>query len=673
MHYGSSPARAVAAAPQSSAPSTPSGLLGSSPSYTAIDVAQNVASGLYYLSGIGKATLAPYLSSSPGNPGTTSQVKMNGNSSPASPFDSHINKRKQSLTSQSASSFAGWVIVQDLVTQQIVCNFECHSTALVNLAFDFSGSLLATGSTKGQNLHVYRLAPPLHTLVKGGISGSKGTNASRVGSAQLLYKLQRGITHATIQDISFSQDAKWISVTSAHGTSHVFAIHPEGARIGADTHANVVDLTSTEVVIQPPPVIDDLAASSIDLSASTVFAMPVREVSDFCADFRSPESRTMPQVLKLRHDLRNIPTSTAVNIPDGQANGGTLVGSALDASQALLNHLATSTNLSMDLSGYFDESSDAEARRRRHRRRISCLFAHDGHRLAVCCDSTLKVYDMRVASVQAQSPTSPDFRGGVPDHSSVEWLSSSAQSMSVKHSKTSANLFGFEVSAVILKTWELGANGGSPSSMSINRESMSSACSELVLYPKGNNKSELRTFAQRSLPLWAHPKVTFRAIDAEHPTGRVLEVKRRGPSQSMKFVSDASGSGSSSDGNFADQQQLFVLEMDSYFGIGGSPVFDGRPHNSVGAGGAAEVPPLDLQASINMAMSTNLSTTPPEEPAIVISKPQPLNGKSSKSSSRKNKKAKSKAAPDAVEDDVQASPSLQFAIQDMYFAAPESE
>lgn len=727
--YGSAPGLAAAASSSlSSSPSTSSMLLGSSPSYTAIDVAQNVASGLYYLSGIGRATLAPYLSSSPGKPDQASFIQQPHTKNPSAtssspPFNIAARDHQARRSSHSHSSSPGWVVVQDVVTQQIVCNFECHATALVNLAFDFSGTLLATGSTKGQNLHVYRLASPLHAVVNHFKANT--ANGKRGGGQQLLYKLQRGITHASIQDISFSQDAKWISVTSAHGTSHLFAIHPEGARISAETHANVAEQASTTVVVSSPTMNGmngESAESSPDLSASTVFAMPVREVSDFCADFRSPEPKTMTQVLKLRHELKHSSASTtsiATNATEMEANGtplsiptrGTLVGSALDASQALLTQLASSTNLSMDLSGYFDESSDAEARRRRRRRRIGCLFTHDGQRLAICCDATLKLYDMRITPARGHPESSPDCRSGVSNGStgsSRMWSNGDRSTLEVKRSKTSSTAFGFDASIAMVKAWELGLSAHSPSSSSLKREAVATALgnkhkhddAQFLVDCKVNKKSELRSFAQRSLPLWAHPKVVFRAIDAENPCGRVLEVKRKGPSQSLMFVSNTTSS-ALTDG-VTNDQQLFVLEMDSYFGIGGSPVFDGRPrdgmsssisvkpsqHSRGNGGSAADIPPLDLQASINLAMSTTLSTTPPQGPVVPPST-QPLSDKSlvtgmskgGKKNERRRGKGKSKNASSdesktSDEDDGQssnASPALQFTIQDMYFAAPEGD
>ncbi|GMF53294.1 unnamed protein product [Phytophthora fragariaefolia] len=676
-----------------------------SPSYTAIDVAQNVASGLYYLSEVGRATIAPYLSSSPGHPsnGThshRSQASPSGRRSSARSRNSSLNDPadrsppKEDVATSAFKKHPGWVVVLDLVTKRVVANFPCHSTALVNLSMDFSGLLLATSSTKGQNLHVYRLSPPLQSVVnKPGGAGAAGHGSLH---HQLVYKLQRGITHASIQDIAFSQDGKWINVTSAHGTSHLYALHPEGARVSADTHANTAESESESDV-------DGLGPG-----------FPQREVNDFYADFRTLETRTQTQVLRIRHDLKVLtasvvtphkaaspassrarttrssssssassmsstsssssPPSYAYHSPPatGSMRNSTIMESALDASQALLSQLATSA---IDFGHqHFENDMDVTARRRRLRQRLCCLFAPDGLKMLICCDSVLKLYGMRVTALSQHKA----------DHARA-----TLSDPKTKNSKSSLSSFGFEASVTELKSWELLASNRRKS------ESLASATEDSTNSDglDCNAKSELRTFAQRSLPLWAHPKVTFKAIDEDHPEGRILEVKRKGPNPSQDL--SASTMAMAPEGFANGDEQLFVMEMDSYFGIGGSPVFDGR-------GGGRPItpevpPPLDLAASINMAMSSSLSETPPKplpdvknticfRPIDQNSSPQAssVNGVAS-SNKGKKKKAKNRRAPtppssseaevDVVEEGSTTGglASLQFTMQDMYFAVPTDE
>jgi hypothetical protein len=677
-----------------------------SPSYTAIDVAQNVASGLYYLSEVGRATIAPYLSSSPGKPANglhshLTQASPSGRRAGCRSRKSSLSGPAQSQTwpsddaaARASKKHPGWVVVLDLATKRVLANFPCHSTALVNLSLDWSGLLLATSSTKGQNLHVYRLLPPLQSVA------GKASGALLAGHGalhhQLLYKLQRGITHASIQDIAFSQDGKWVNVTSAHGTSHLYALHPEGARISADTHANTVE-----------------SAAEADADGLGP-GFPRREVNDFYADFRTLETRTQTQVLRIRHELKapavssvtphkapapvsskarttrtsssssssSMSSTSSSSSPPGYAfhsppaNGNlrssTIMESALDASQALLAQLATSA---IDFGHqHFENDMDVASRRRRLRQRLCCLFAPDGLKMLTCCDSVLKLFDMRVTALSQHKA----------DHARA-----SASDPRTKNSKSSLSSFGFEASVTELKSWDLlESNRRKAEALSAAFDEHVSSSSSAV----GDAKSELRTYAQRSLPLWAHPKVTFKAIDEDHPQGHVLEVKRKGPNPSQDL--SASTMAMAPEGYANGDEQLFVMEMDSYFGIGGSPVFDGHGE---GRPATPEVPPpLDLAASINMAMSSSLSETPPQPIPDVKnticfrpmgqSSPPHVNGVNAARSTPKGKKKKGKSrrvlTPPSSENDVEGVEegratgglaSLQFTMQDMYFAMPAEE
>ncbi|KAG7400089.1 Breast carcinoma amplified sequence 3 [Phytophthora boehmeriae] len=140
-------------------------------------------------------------------------------------------------------------------------------------------------------------------------------------------------------------------------------------------------------------------------------------------------------------------------------------------------------------------------------------------------------------------------------------------------------------------------------------------------------------------------------------------------------------------------EQLFVMEMDSYFGIGESPVFDGR------GGGRPTTPdmppPLDLASSINLAISSSLPETPPKPiPEMnntrcfqAVNPNSPPEGNDFNGSSHKGKKKKAKnrrvpTPPSSSDADIEVVTdggtnggiaSLQFTLQDMYFAVPREE
>ncbi|XP_068668879.1 autophagy-related protein 18f-like isoform X2 [Aristolochia californica] len=113
----------------------------------------------------------------------------------------------------------GMVIVRDIVSKSVVAQFRAHRSHISALCFDPSGTLLVTASVQGHNINVFQIMPsPL-----GGFS-----ECDPSGSYVHLYRLQRGLTNAVIQDISFSDDSQWIMISSSRGTSHLFALSSSG-------------------------------------------------------------------------------------------------------------------------------------------------------------------------------------------------------------------------------------------------------------------------------------------------------------------------------------------------------------------------------------------------------------------------------------------------------------
>ncbi|CAN1811989.1 Autophagy-related protein 18f [Linum perenne] len=113
----------------------------------------------------------------------------------------------------------GMVIIRDIVSKHVVTQFRSHKSPISALCFDPSGTLLVTASVQGHNINVFKIMP--------GFTMSTSTGNSE-GSYVHLYRLQRGLTNAVIQDISFSDDCQWIMISSSRGTSHLFAINPFG-------------------------------------------------------------------------------------------------------------------------------------------------------------------------------------------------------------------------------------------------------------------------------------------------------------------------------------------------------------------------------------------------------------------------------------------------------------
>ncbi|XP_031485223.1 autophagy-related protein 18g [Nymphaea colorata] len=143
---------------------------------------------------------------------------------------------------------AGTVIVRDIVRKCVIAQFRAHRSPISALCFDPSGTLLVTASVQGHNINVFRINPP------------RSSSAADLASAHVhLYRLQRGLTNAVIQDISFSFDSKWIMISSSRGTSHLFAMSPFGGNVNVHsdevihTHGNQgFGLTAQSAIRQPP-------------------------------------------------------------------------------------------------------------------------------------------------------------------------------------------------------------------------------------------------------------------------------------------------------------------------------------------------------------------------------------------------------------------------------------
>ena len=113
------------------------------------------------------------------------------------------------------TEIAGTVMVRDVVNRQLIAHFRAHTSPLLALQFDPSGTLLVTASLHGHNVHIFHICPRQ--------SPSHRPAAQRPSASAIhLFRLSRGVTPAIIEDISFSQSGGWLAVSSARGTTHLF-------------------------------------------------------------------------------------------------------------------------------------------------------------------------------------------------------------------------------------------------------------------------------------------------------------------------------------------------------------------------------------------------------------------------------------------------------------------
>ncbi|XP_061341799.1 LOW QUALITY PROTEIN: autophagy-related protein 18f [Gastrolobium bilobum] len=184
---------------------------GSFIAHYAKESSKHLASGIVTLGDMGYKKLSRYYSDSNGslqsvNSGAKGNGTINGHSTDADNI--------------------GMVIVKDIVTKNVVAQFRAHKSPISALCFDPSGTILVTASVQGHNINVFKIMP-----------GRENLSASDAGPSYVhLYRLQRGFTNAVIQDISFSDDSKWIMISSSRGTSHLFAINPQGGYVNIQSN-----------------------------------------------------------------------------------------------------------------------------------------------------------------------------------------------------------------------------------------------------------------------------------------------------------------------------------------------------------------------------------------------------------------------------------------------------
>ncbi|KAJ3056283.1 hypothetical protein HK097_007495 [Rhizophlyctis rosea] len=160
---------------------------------------------------------------------------------PSSPQDSSDQKERQSVTSNSSNGIPsgrpdkrvdvpdGLVIVRDLPpsllelstpthSATVISHWQAHTNPISNISFNPNETLLVTATIQGSTFHVWQLP---------GRSSGPTPRTPR-----WLYKLERGITAASVEDITFSFDSRWIGVSTAHGTTHLYRINPTGSKKG---------------------------------------------------------------------------------------------------------------------------------------------------------------------------------------------------------------------------------------------------------------------------------------------------------------------------------------------------------------------------------------------------------------------------------------------------------
>ncbi|TKR57703.1 hypothetical protein L596_030370 [Steinernema carpocapsae] len=144
----------------------------------------------------------------------------------------------QSLTFTASSKAAhedfGYVTVVDIDkmdsqsfehqdrSQYVTHHFIAHDQPLGHISFGQGGNLILTTGQDATSFHLFHLM--------------NHAGSSSLGGVQHLYTLFRGNTPAKVLDTTFSDDNRWLSVATNHGTVHVFPITPYGGNVNVRTH-----------------------------------------------------------------------------------------------------------------------------------------------------------------------------------------------------------------------------------------------------------------------------------------------------------------------------------------------------------------------------------------------------------------------------------------------------
>ncbi|XP_041457041.1 breast carcinoma-amplified sequence 3-like isoform X2 [Lytechinus variegatus] len=130
------------------------------------------------------------------------------------------------VTVVDASSLEGeFNVTDDSSGDGVVAHFQAHINEPVTaMTFDPSGRLLFTAGAQGHVFHIFRITS--HPCRSG------------LGAVHHLYILYRGDTAAKVQHVSFTNDSRWVAVSTMRETTHVFPITPYGGHVCARTHTS---------------------------------------------------------------------------------------------------------------------------------------------------------------------------------------------------------------------------------------------------------------------------------------------------------------------------------------------------------------------------------------------------------------------------------------------------
>lgn len=83
------------------------------------------------------------------------------------------------------------VIISDVISKSVICQFKAHKNPISALSFDPSGMLLVSASTQGHNINVFKIMPRI----------SNTSDAPPIECFMHLFRLHRGYTYAVSREL----------------------------------------------------------------------------------------------------------------------------------------------------------------------------------------------------------------------------------------------------------------------------------------------------------------------------------------------------------------------------------------------------------------------------------------------------------------------------------------
>jgi len=110
------------------------------------------------------------------------------------------------------------VIIRNIKDDTIICKFSPrYFNGITVIKFSSSGTLLLLGNENAQQFYIYKLFPETHCRhLSPSLSSGK--------AAVLLYTIFRGYTSAKVSSVQFSLNERWVIISSAKGTSHIYRL-----------------------------------------------------------------------------------------------------------------------------------------------------------------------------------------------------------------------------------------------------------------------------------------------------------------------------------------------------------------------------------------------------------------------------------------------------------------